>query len=56
MTDEIIKHIGQLIPLQEEDLKMFLSKFKPVSLKKEDSFIREGQISRKVGFIGSRYT
>ena len=51
MTDEIIKHIGQLIPLQDDDLKIFLSKFKPVSLKKGDYFIREGQISRKVGFI-----
>jgi len=51
MTDEIIEHIGQLIPLQEDDLKIFLSKFKPVSLKKGDYFISEGQISRKVGFI-----
>ena len=51
MTNEIIKHIGQLIPLQEEDLKIFLSKFKSISLKKGDYFIREGQISRKVGFI-----
>ncbi len=51
MTDEIIKHIGQLIPLQEEDLKIFLSRFEPMSLKKNDYFIREGQISRKVGFI-----
>ncbi len=51
MTDEIIKQIGQLIPLQEEDLKIFLSRFEPMSLKKNDYFIREGQISRKVGFI-----
>ncbi len=53
MTDEIIKHIEQIIPLKEDDLNFFLSKFKPVSLKKGDYFIREGQISRKVGFIVS---
>jgi len=51
MTNEIIKHIRQLLPLPEEDLKIFVSKFKPVSLKKGDYFIKEGQISRKVGFI-----
>jgi len=51
MTDELTKHIGQLIQLQKDDLNIFLSKFKPVSLKKGDYFIREGQLSRKVGFI-----
>ncbi len=51
MTDEIITHIRQLLPLKGENLKVFLSKFKPVSLKKGDFFIREGQISRKIGFI-----
>ena len=51
MTEDIIKHIGQLLPLDKKDLKKFLSKFEPVSLKKGDYFIREGQISRKVGFI-----
>lgn len=53
MTDEIIKHIGQLLPLQEDDLRTFISKFKPVSLEKGEYFIREGQISRKIGFIVS---
>ncbi|MCK4750328.1 MAG: Crp/Fnr family transcriptional regulator, partial [Bacteroidales bacterium] len=47
----MLKHIGQLLPLDKKDLKKFLSKFEPVSLKKGDYFIREGQISRKVGFI-----
>ncbi len=51
MTDEVRKHIGELVSLQEDDLKVFLSKFRPVSLKKGEYFIREGQISRKVGFI-----
>ncbi len=51
MTDEIIKHIGQQLPLQEGDLRVFISKFKPVSLEKGEHFIREGQISRKIGFI-----
>ncbi|MBL4668920.1 MAG: Crp/Fnr family transcriptional regulator, partial [Flavobacteriales bacterium] len=37
----------------EDDLKKFLSKFKPASLKKGEYFIREGQISRKIGFIVS---
>ncbi len=51
MTDEIIEHISQLIPLEKDDLKLFLSKFTPLSLKKGAYFIREGQVSRKIGFI-----
>ncbi len=51
MKEEIQKHIAQLLSLQEEDLKVFISKFKALSLKKGEYFIREGQISRKVGFI-----
>lgn len=51
ITEEISKHIGQLLLLENEDLQTFLSKFKPVSLKKGEYFIKEGQISRKVGFI-----
>ncbi len=57
MTEEIINHIGKLLPLEEEDLKIFLSKFKPVFLKKGEYFIREGEVFRKLGFIvkGSMY-
>lgn len=53
MTEEIIKHIGQLLPIPEEDLRIFTSKFEPVSLKKGDYFIKEGEICKKVGFIVS---
>jgi len=51
MTDEITKNIGELLQLQEEELKVFISKFKPVVLKKGDYFLKEGEVSRKIGFI-----
>jgi len=51
MNDEIEKQFRQMLPLEDEDLKTFISKFKPLSLKKGDYFIKEGAISRKVAFI-----
>ena len=51
MNEEIIKQFRQMLPLEDEDLKIFVSKFKPVSLKKGDYFIKDGEISRKIAFI-----
>ena len=45
-----------MLPLEEEDLKTFVSKFIPVSLKKGDYFIKDGEISRKIAFIVSSFT
>ncbi len=51
MTDEIKQHIGQFFPLEEKDLDIFLSKFKPISLKKGELFIEEGKKCNYIGFI-----
>ncbi|MGL1887602.1 MAG: Crp/Fnr family transcriptional regulator [Reichenbachiella sp.] len=51
MTDEIKRHIGQFLPLDNEDLDTFLSKFKSISLKKGDLFIQEGKKCAYIGFV-----
>ncbi len=51
MEPKHAQQIGKLLPLEKDDLDFFLSKFRPVSLKKGEHFIKEGEISRKVGFI-----
>lgn len=37
--------------LNDEEQELFLSKFSPLSLHKDDYFIREGQLNRLIGFI-----
>ena len=51
VTEEISKHISQLLHWEDDNLPAFLSKFYPVSLKKGDYFIKEGQVSRQLGYI-----
>jgi len=40
-----------MIPLESSHIELFISKFKPVTYAKGDHFIREGQVSRFIGFI-----
>ena len=49
--NEQLKQIGKYFNLDSEDQLEFSQIFKPISLKKGESFIREGKISSKVGFI-----
>lgn len=51
MTASIRKIISGIIPINEEYLDVFFSKFKTVNYKKGDYFVNEGQISRYLGFI-----
>jgi CRP-like cAMP-binding protein len=51
LTESDIKHIARLLPMQDKDMKIFLSKFKPQYLKKGDYYIREGEKCKTVGFI-----
>ena len=41
MNRELIKHIKKILPLSENDLDNFLSKFKTVHLKKGEYFIKK---------------
>jgi CRP-like cAMP-binding protein len=51
MIPSVRKLISGIIPIKEEYLDVFFSKFKAVSYKKGDYFVKEGQISRYIGFI-----
>jgi len=51
MIDNIKQYIGQILPLNEKDLDIFLSIFKPISLKKGELFIEEGKKCDYIGFI-----
>jgi CRP-like cAMP-binding protein len=51
MIPSVRKIISGIIPIKEEYLDVFFSKFKTVSYKKGDYFVKEGQISRYIGFI-----
>ena len=51
MNTEFIKHIKKILPLTENDLVDFLSKFKTIYLKKGEYFITEGQLKKELGLI-----
>ena len=51
MIPSVRKLISGILPIKEEYLDVFFSKFKTVSYKKGDYFVKEGQISRYIGFI-----
>lgn len=51
MDNPIIQSIGSVIDLPVEQEKKLLSICRPLSLKKGDFFIREGQIPRKFAFV-----
>jgi len=48
---EIKKYLSEIIPINKDYLEDFFSRFKPVSYRKDDYFIKEGQVSRYLGFI-----
>ena len=51
MKPAVKKIITGIIPIGEEYLDVFFSAFKPVSYRKGDYFVREGQVGRYIGFI-----
>jgi CRP-like cAMP-binding protein len=51
MKPAVMKIISRVIPVEEEHLDVFFSAFKPVSYRKGDYFVREGQVGRYIGFI-----
>jgi len=51
MIPSVRKLISGIIPIKEEYLDVFFSKFKAVNYKKGNYFVKEGQISRYIGFI-----
>ena len=51
MISEIIKHLKQILPLSDNELEDFISKFKLIHLKKGEYFIKEGQLKKELGLI-----
>jgi CRP-like cAMP-binding protein len=51
VTSAIKKILTGIMPLENNHIELFVSKFKQVSYVKGDYFIREGQVSRFLGFI-----
>ncbi len=51
MQEELSRNIKKILPLSGNALELFISKFKPLSLKKSEHFIRQNQIHSKIGFI-----
>ncbi len=45
--------IGQVITLTNDEFLLFLNSFKLINLKKGDYFLKEGMISKSIGFINS---
>ena len=51
MEPEVKKYLSGIIPADPDQLEVFFSRFKPVSYKKGEYFVKEGQVSRYIGFI-----
>jgi CRP-like cAMP-binding protein len=51
MKVAVKKIFSRIIPVDEEYLDVFFSKFKPVTYQKGDYYVKEGQVSRYIGFI-----
>ncbi len=51
MNDKIQKAFQQIIPLENQEIEQFVSKFKPLELKKGDYFNKEGEVNRRIAYI-----
>ena len=51
MNPAVKKIFSRIIPVDEEYLDVFFAAFKPASYQKGDFFVKEGQVSRYIGFI-----
>lgn len=52
MQEELIRYIRDRIEVNEEELAIILSYFKPLSLKKNERVLFQGQISQQTFFVG----
>jgi len=51
MHDKLIQNIKQIVLIDSDEEKVFLSVFKPMHLKKGDFFLKEGEVNNKLGFV-----
>jgi CRP-like cAMP-binding protein len=51
MYERLIQTIKQIVPIDSEEEKIYLSVFKPIQIKKGDFFLKEGEVNNKLGFL-----
>ena len=51
MNEKIKTYFSNFLPLEKDDLEIFLQKFKLKHFKKGDCFIKKGKLSSEIGFI-----
>jgi CRP-like cAMP-binding protein len=51
MHQKLLKVIGEIIDLNDDDITYIKKLFTPKEFKKGEYFIREGQIAREIGFV-----
>ncbi|MRI00035.1 cyclic nucleotide-binding domain-containing protein [Kriegella sp. EG-1] len=48
---EFLSYINKISPIENETIEELQKLFKPLSLKKNDFFVREGEYAQKLGFL-----
>lgn len=51
MYNNLINHIRRFVQLDENDVQLLLGYFKPVSLKRKEFLVQEGQVCRSLYFV-----
>jgi CRP-like cAMP-binding protein len=51
MYDKLIQNIKQVVDIEPDEEKVFLSVFKPITLKKGEFFLKVGEVNNKLGFV-----
>lgn len=51
MHKELIELFNQIAPLDEDEVRLIKSSFKPLSIKKGDYFLKSGEVNKYIGFI-----
>ena len=48
---ELLTYISKLSPLEKETFESLKELFRPIQLKKNEFFVREGEYAQKIGFL-----
>jgi CRP-like cAMP-binding protein len=55
MFEELKKYIFKFVSFSDDELEAVISKVKPITLKKNEYFVREGEIAHYIAFTQSGY-
>ncbi len=48
---DFLKYISNISPIEDETIKVLLKYFKPLQLKKNDFFVKQGEYAQHIGFL-----